>query len=256
MAAGHKIRPALLSGSRSLSLLSPITCPTAPLALQRSPNPPRYYRSGHSRHTLVTVISAVLATSALVTTACETTGPADETEDSTNGDIIIQDGIDAGSESPTINASTEEVAIEEDDDPNNDEETTCSICLINRQGPCRKYWLKFERCMKDHSAEKDRRQKEIKAVGRMGGENKEPTLEKEWDGFMEKVSLKHLILLQFIEWSNSLTSFFCISERVSHLAKTMMKKKTRMTTQQITMKQTTTMQKIWALLSVNDATIL
>lgn len=42
------------------------------------------------------------------------------------------------------------VEEEEDDDPSNDEETTCSICLINRRGPCRKYWLKFEKCMKEH----------------------------------------------------------------------------------------------------------
>lgn len=40
-------------------------------------------------------------------------------------------------------------------DPNEgnqeDEETHCTICLINRQGPCRPHWRKFERCMKDHS---------------------------------------------------------------------------------------------------------
>ncbi len=29
-----------------------------------------------------------------------------------------------------------------------DEPTTCSICLINRQGPCRSSWKKFERCIK------------------------------------------------------------------------------------------------------------
>ena len=121
--------------------------------------------------------------------SCEDQGPADETEDSSNGNIIIQDGIDAGQENPSPNFLTDEVAIEEDDDdPSNDEETTCSICLINRQGPCRKYWLKFERCMKDHSAEKDKKEKEDKDKTMMQEvENREPTLEEEWDGFMEKV---------------------------------------------------------------------
>ena len=122
--------------------------------------------------------------------SCEQPGPADETEDPSNGNIIIQDGIDAGYENPTSNSSTDEVAIEEDDDddPSNDEETTCSICLINRQGPCRKYWLKFERCMKDHSAEKDKKEKEKKNIALVKEvEGKEPTLEEEWDGFMEKV---------------------------------------------------------------------
>lgn len=91
--------------------------------------------------------------------------------------------IDAGSETPSP-ASTDAVA--EEDDPANDEETTCSICLINRQGPCRRYWLKFERCMKDHSAEKERLEREQKAEEAVV-EDKEVTQEDEWDMFMEKV---------------------------------------------------------------------
>eukprot|EP00559_Dactyliosolen_fragilissimus_P005472 CAMPEP_0184868682 /NCGR_PEP_ID=MMETSP0580-20130426/31380_1 /TAXON_ID=1118495 /ORGANISM="Dactyliosolen fragilissimus" /LENGTH=487 /DNA_ID=CAMNT_0027369733 /DNA_START=53 /DNA_END=1516 /DNA_ORIENTATION=+ len=38
--------------------------------------------------------------------------------------------------------------------PEEDEPTTCTICLINRQGPCRNNWRKFERCMKDHGDDK------------------------------------------------------------------------------------------------------
>mmetsp|Transcript_31591 Transcript_31591/g.60320 ORF Transcript_31591/g.60320 Transcript_31591/m.60320 type:complete len:257 (+) Transcript_31591:104-874(+) len=49
---------------------------------------------------------------------------------------------------------------DDDDDPSKDEDTSCSICLINRQGPCRKYWLKFERCMKEHGAEKEKDQRQ------------------------------------------------------------------------------------------------
>ncbi|KAL7511881.1 hypothetical protein ACHAXN_008832 [Cyclotella atomus] len=130
--------------------------------------------------------------SALTITTCEEPGPADETEDSLDGNIVVvQDMIDAGSETPTLSEpSTDETAEEDnaednDDDPNNDEETTCSICLINRQGPCRKYWLKFERCMKDHSADKERREGAKKVKG-LEKENKEMTSEDEWDIFMEK----------------------------------------------------------------------
>lgn len=34
--------------------------------------------------------------------------------------------------------------------PDEDEPTPCSICRVNRQGPCRPLWRKFERCMKDN----------------------------------------------------------------------------------------------------------
>lgn len=54
---------------------------------------------------------------------------------------------------------------ESDDDPyanlpEEDEETTCFMCLVNRQGPCRDYWRKFERCLKDHPIKKDEQQDE------------------------------------------------------------------------------------------------
>ena len=39
--------------------------------------------------------------------------------------------------------------------PEDDESTTCVICLINRQGPCRPMWRKFERCMKDNTSKDD-----------------------------------------------------------------------------------------------------
>lgn len=35
--------------------------------------------------------------------------------------------------------------------PEEDDPTTCTICLINRQGPCRPLWRKFEKCMKDNT---------------------------------------------------------------------------------------------------------
>jgi len=123
------------------------------------------------------------------TTNNNTEGLADETEEDNSSNSIIQDGMDAGSEIPmkspkldnlstaeeddddsedtnTANNNTNDGADttnnnnnneeEEGDDPSKDEQTSCSICLINRQGPCRKQWLKFEKCMKEHGAEQDR----------------------------------------------------------------------------------------------------
>lgn len=49
---------------------------------------------------------------------------------------------------------------EEDDPyanlPTEDERTSCTICLVNRQGPCRDPWRKFEKCLKDHPMKNDK----------------------------------------------------------------------------------------------------
>ncbi|KAL7461509.1 hypothetical protein ACHAXS_001926 [Conticribra weissflogii] len=142
-------------------------------------------------------------------------GPADETEDAHDddgGNEIVRDGMDAGgkpkesSRDPIVGAA-EADEYDDDDDPSKDEETSCSICLINRQGPCRKYWVKFERCMKDHGVEKERRRREkeeqedeatasANAKAESEAEGKEEghaiaavsmeSLQAEWDDFMEK----------------------------------------------------------------------
>jgi hypothetical protein len=39
--------------------------------------------------------------------------------------------------------------------PEQDEETDCSMCQTFRQGPCRPYWRKLERCFKDHTPKND-----------------------------------------------------------------------------------------------------
>jgi len=59
----------------------------------------------------------------------------------------------------TSPARAEEEASDESDPyanlPEEDEKTNCFICLVNRQGPCRDYWRKFERCLKDHPLRND-----------------------------------------------------------------------------------------------------
>mmetsp|Transcript_12485 Transcript_12485/g.17968 ORF Transcript_12485/g.17968 Transcript_12485/m.17968 type:complete len:392 (-) Transcript_12485:8-1183(-) len=55
----------------------------------------------------------------------------------------------------TQSAIGEEVdGAQSDELPDEDEPTTCSICLINRQGPCRDPWRRFERCIKRNSHHK------------------------------------------------------------------------------------------------------
>jgi hypothetical protein len=128
-------------------------------------------------------------------------GPADEMEEN-DEIVVVTDGMDAGVDTPSPDSPTDAGPADaeeddEDEDPSNDEETSCSICLINRQGPCRKYWLKFERCMKEHSAEKekttaDAESKETKkATKKKESEagtdiTEQDEIEREWDAFMEK----------------------------------------------------------------------
>lgn len=149
-----------------------------------------------------TSLAAAISISSSSSTSCDTaTGPADEREENDEV-VVVTDGMDASSDASQLNiasADTGPAEAEEDDedDPSNDEETTCSICLINRQGPCRKYWLKFERCMKEHSAEQEKAKAKTVSAEEDDGTNNESSddntelteqdrIENEWDAFMEK----------------------------------------------------------------------
>lgn len=203
-----------------------------------APNSHRGYYPLAALLVATTAFTASLASSQ--TTSCESSsqdgkkiqpttavGLADESEEDNGTNVIVQDGMDTGSEipklPPSISSQLEEAELledeegnighigdfngnveeEDDDDDSKDEDTTCSICLINRQGPCRRYWLKFERCMKEHSKMKERAErdktKESAAVGvgsgdgEAGGEGKDDDaeweqspMEEEWDNFMMK----------------------------------------------------------------------
>ena len=149
-----------------------------------------------------TSLAAAISISSSSSTSCDTaTGPADEREENDEV-VVVTDGMDASSDASQLNiasADTGPAEAEEDDedDPSNDEETTCSICLINRQGPCRKYWLKFERCMKEHSAEQEKAKAKTARAEEDDDINEESSddntelteqdrIENEWDAFMEK----------------------------------------------------------------------
>ena len=119
---------------------------------------------------------------------------ADDTDTTTPNRILLQDGMDASGDNLGVGGNSvvgrsivgptdadddddNNTNDDDDDDPSMDEETSCSICLINRRGPCRKYWLKFEKCMKEHhSAEK--KEMELKE----GEKKKDEKEEKDRDG--------------------------------------------------------------------------
>ena len=149
----------------------------------------------------ITSLAAAASVSSSSTFCDTATGPADEREENDEV-VVVTDGMDASSDASQLNitsADTGPAEAEEDDedDPSNDEETTCSICLINRQGPCRKYWLKFERCMKEHSTEQENAKAKTARAEEDDGTNEETSddntelteqdrIENEWDAFMEK----------------------------------------------------------------------
>ncbi len=76
----------------------------------------------------------------------------DDDDDTDNGDDDDEEEEDKEGEGELsdedIIAGKELVTEEQEDEEEEDEPTTCTICLINRQGPCRSPWKKFERCIK------------------------------------------------------------------------------------------------------------
>ena len=60
---------------------------------------------------------------------------------------------------PALTVAIEEEEEEEEDPyenlPEEDEPTECSMCNTFRQGPCRPFWRKLERCFKDHEGQEN-----------------------------------------------------------------------------------------------------
>ena len=88
----------------------------------------------------------------------EATNIIESTDDVKDSSATEKDVVAVTEESAeTISSNNEEssAADKYENLPEEDEPTTCTICLINRQGPCRPMWRKFERCMKDNSNSDD-----------------------------------------------------------------------------------------------------
>lgn len=95
----------------------------------------------------------------------EETSEAELKETSINNGISLNKNAERRTIDPYDNLSDE------------DEPTSCTICLINRQGPCRPVWRKFERCMKDNMPKDD-------GEGIEGSKDQSPSMSEKCDSYM------------------------------------------------------------------------
>ena len=83
---------------------------------------------------------------------------------STSATKLEEDQTREQAEENTITPSYKIEAPEQDDEwietdwsdlppDDQDKETSCFICLVNREGPCRNYWRRFEKCMDENPGE-------------------------------------------------------------------------------------------------------
>ena len=103
-------------------------------------------------HSLLTVCSAALISANVITQSATLESSQTRTGDTNETSML---------ESAELR---KEDAEEEEEDPyenlpEEDEPTECSMCNTFRQGPCRPYWRKLERCFKDHEGEENGAQK-------------------------------------------------------------------------------------------------
>ena len=97
--------------------------------------------------------------------------------------------------------------------PPEDEPTHCSICLTYRQGPCRPYWRKVERCTKDHEFKKEEQEVEDAQQGVVTSGNKEDakgTQDEEEEDQQEPPCLKYM--LPWIDCASSYRNLYSLIE--------------------------------------------
>eukprot|EP00978_Attheya_sp_CCMP212_P006118 scaffold13787_cov59-Attheya_sp.AAC.7 len=171
---------------QTFSSITPLSSPAVAAALTTTTTIPKAYSSNHnsSRHglafqTWLTAAAAAVigvggASGLGVAVQCEEKqedpeelGPADETEDAD----------ESGDDDTNANNNNDDPYA---DLPDQDEPTTCTICKINRQGPCRSVWRKFEHCMKDHGGKKKKEAENADSHD----EQKQPSLGEACDRYM------------------------------------------------------------------------
>ena len=75
-------------------------------------------------------------------------------------DASVREEADTDEDEPAEKVDTDTVENDEDEDPyanlpEEDEDTDCTMCQTFRQGPCRPFWRKLERCFKDNESSSD-----------------------------------------------------------------------------------------------------
>lgn len=74
----------------------------------------------------------------------------EETTSSSQESLIVDSELSSAKTDGNQEGENEEDPY--DNLPEEDEETDCSMCQTFRKGPCRPYWRKLERCLKDHES--------------------------------------------------------------------------------------------------------
>ena len=101
----------------------------------------------------------VTTTTTTTTTTCEpqaTVEPEATTQSSRNADkASASTDVDSNDNNNDDNHGVDDDMDPYDNLPEHDEDTHCSMCNTFRQGPCRPYWRKLERCFKDHENEEN-----------------------------------------------------------------------------------------------------
>lgn len=154
------------SASSSLSRMSstigirptiPITTTYTQRGILSVANPKQHQQQHNQNHSSST-FHAGIALSALLSSTLLYTG---HTSQSSTSCIQQHQTTSCESSKSVQNKNDDEAANTTDytNPPEEDEPTTCTICMINRQGPCRKYWRIFEYCMKDVSKKQEEEKK-------------------------------------------------------------------------------------------------
>jgi len=113
----------------------------------------------HNRKQNGTLILATSAAKIDESKETTTTTPATTQTTTSNDDNTTKQHPKNEQEPPPESAVDDYSDLPEEDEP-----TTCVICLINRQGPCRNPWRRFEKCMKDNHSDDESEEKKNELV--------------------------------------------------------------------------------------------
>ena len=124
-----------------------------------------YHRSNNSHSVVSAAAMIVFAAGAVASNQKDESIIRPWTVTTTNcdqGAVVVDHSVvsDSSSETDAQSEKENKEEAEEEEDPyenlpEEDEPTDCSMCNTFRQGPCRPYWRKLERCFKDNEKVKD-----------------------------------------------------------------------------------------------------
>jgi hypothetical protein len=119
----------------------------------------------HERGMILAGVAGAIISTGIYFTTTTRKKPSSQTPNETATSESLQNDGDHASTSAVVDSETTSASTntelqqqeENEEDPyenlpEEDEETDCSMCRTFRKGPCRPYWRKLERCLKDHES--------------------------------------------------------------------------------------------------------